>query len=248
MKKYYSPIKPYYKRKRIRFGFRIFKALLKFFFPKNEFVWRCDRPADGQPVIFVGNHTKLYAPLAFLLNYEKPIRPWSNAFFLFYKEVLGHMFNNVLKNRKPKFLLYPFAVIISPLIVWFFRSIEPIPVYHQDRRVIETFDKAVQTLETGIQQVVFPEKLEGMANKYMFELNQGFTFVAKQYYEKTGKCLKFYPVYTCQQLRKVLVGKPIAFDPAINFKKQKVDICKYLENGIKELADSLPEHRIVIYE
>lgn len=248
MKQYYSPIKPYNKRKRIRIGFRVFKAVLKLFFPKNEFVWKCDKPSEDEVFLLVGNHTKLYAPLAFVLNYEKPIRPWSNAFFLFYKDVLRHMFKMVLANRKPKFLLYPLAVIISPLIVWFFRSIEPIPVYHQDRRIVETFDKAVESLESGVHQVVFPEKLEGKANEYIFELNQGFTFVAKQLYDQTGKKLKFYPVYTCQPLRKVLIGEPITYNPEINFKKQKVEICRYLENAIKELADSLPKHKIIIYE
>lgn len=248
MKKYYSAVKPYYKRKRLRFGFKIFKAIFKIFFPKDEFIWKGEKPKDDEPCLFVSNHTKLYAPLSFILNFGKPIRAWSNAYFLFFKEAANHMFKNVIANRKPKFLLYPFTVMILPLIVWFFRGLEPIPVYHQDRKVMETFDKSLETFESGINQVVFPEKLEGAANKYIFEFNRGFTYIAKLYYEKTGKKLKFYPVYTCQSLRKVLIGTPISYDPEIPIKKQKNDICKYLEGQIKELGDSLPEHRIVVYE
>lgn len=248
MKRYYSAVSPFYKRKRLRIGYRFWKAVVRLFFPKVEFIWKCDRPDDGEPVIFVCNHTKIYAPAAFLLRYDRPTRPWSNAHLLTLKEVGNHVYHNILSNRKPKFLLYPLATLLLPLIVWAFRSIEPIPVYKQTKRVVETFDKAIETLESGMQQIVFPEKLENPVNKYIFELQHGFTYLGKEYYEKTGKILKYYPVYAAQSLNKVLIGEPIAFDPQVHMSKQKIAICNYLENGIKELGDSLPEHKISVYE
>ncbi len=247
-KRYYSPVKPYYKRKRMRIGYRIFRRILKLFFPRNEFIWQCDKPKDDELVFFVGNHTKMYAPLTFLLNYDKPIRLWSHAAYLYHKDVLKHLIVNVIKERKPKFILYPLAVLLSPLIVWFFRSIEPIPVFYQDRRVIDTFEKSVETFKEGISQAVFPEKTEGRINKYIFEFSRGFTQTARLLYEQTGKVLKFYPLYVCQPLKKVLIGEPIAYNPDIHINKQKNDICLYLENAIKELGDSLPEHKIIVYE
>lgn len=248
MKRYYSAVSPFYKRKRLRIGYRFWKAVVKLFFPKVEFIWKCERPSEGAPVIFVCNHTKVYAPVAFLLRYDRPTRPWSNAHLLTLKEVGNHIYHNVLGNRKPKFLLYPLATLLLPLVVWAFRSIEPIPVYKQTKRIVETFDKAIETLESGMQQIVFPEKLENPVNKYIFELQHGFTYLGKEYFEKTGKILKYYPVYTAQSLNKVLIGEPIAFDPEVHMSKQKIDICRYLENGIKELGDSLPEHKISVYE
>lgn len=247
-KQYYSPIKPYYKRKRIRIGYRIFKSILKVFFPKNEFVWTCPKPNDDEPIFFVSNHTKLYAPLVFILHYDKSLRLWADAAYLRIKDVIKHLIVNVIKDRKPKFLLYPLAILLSPMIVWFFRSIEPIPTFHQDRRVIETFQKSVETLKANISQGVFPEKIEGEANRYVFEFNRGFTHVAKMLYKETGLILKFYPTYVCQPLKKVLIGAPIAYDPNINMRQQKNDICAYLENTIKELGDSLLEHKISVYE
>lgn len=248
MKKYYSSVKPFHTRKRLRIGYKLWKAIVRLFFPKVEFVWDCERPADGEPIIFVSNHTKVYAPAVFLLRYEKKVRPWSNANLLTFKEVGRHIFNHVIQNRKPKILLYPLAVLIMPLIVWAFRSIEPVPVYKQQKRIVETFEKAVETLESGMQQIVFPEKLENPVNKYIFELQHGFTYLGKEYYERTGKILKYYPVYACQSLHKVLIGEPVAYDPAVHMSQQKVSICKYLENAIKELGDSLPEHKISVYE
>lgn len=247
-KKYYSPTKDYFTRKRHRFGFRLLKAIVKLFFPRDEFIWKGEKPDDDQPFIFVSNHTKIYAPLTFLFNYDKKIRTWSNSFLLCYKEGLNHLFYNVLINRRPKVVLYPLAVLLLPVIIWIFRSIEPIPVYKQSKKIIDTFDKAMETLEEGVHQIVFAEKLDTPVNKYIFELNRGFTYLAKTYYAKTGKKLKFYPVYTCADLHKVLIGEPIEYDPEINMRLQKETICKYLEESIKELGDSLPEHKISVYE
>ena len=170
MKRYYSSTKPYFKRKRLRIGFRIFKAILKLFFPKNEFIWKCERPGDNDSFIFVCNHTKLYAPLAFLLNYDKPIRTWSLAYLLFYKEMMRHMFFNILKDRKPKILLYPLTVILSPPILWFFRSIEakPIPVYHQERKISILLIKPLKPPKAAFIKSGSPEDNKALfANDYI---------------------------------------------------------------------------------
>lgn len=247
MKKYYSTTKPYFKRKRLRLGFRLFKAILRLFFPKNEVIYRCEKPSDDEPMFMVSNHTKIYAPLAALLCPKKKIRVWSNYYFLYFKEIGNHLFNKVLIDRKPKWLLYPLGTLLIPLIVWIFRSIEPIPVYHKTKKVQITFDKSIETMEEGVDQMIFPERTENPVNKYIYEFNTGFPYVAKQYYEQTGKRMKFYPVYTCQSLRKIFIGEPITYDPEIPMNTQKHIICKYLENAIFELAESLPEHKITFY-
>lgn len=247
MKRYYSATKPYYKRKRLRPAFRLLKCILKLFIPKTEFIFKCEKPQDGEPMFFVSNHTQMYAPAAFILYYGKPVREWANFYFIYFKDIFNHLFKKVLRDRKPKILLYPLAFLLSPLIIWLFRSVEPIPVFHQDKRVQITFDKSIETLEEGVDQVIFPERTENQVNKYIYEFNKGFPYVAAQYYEKTGKKLKFYPVYTCQALNKALIGEPIEYDPEIPINKQKKIICKYLEDKVFELGESLPEHKIHFY-
>lgn len=254
MKKYYSSYKEYYRRKRLKITFKIVRRIVKFFFPKNEFVWKCEKPDENEPLFFVANHGKLYPPLAFLFGYNKIIRTWSHSYLLNLKEVKKIMFEEVLKNRKPKILLYPLTFLILPVIVWAFRGFEPIPVYHNGRKILTTFNKSIDTMENNIDQVIFPENVDldnrdpslTMANEYLFNFNKGFINIAKTYYENTKKCLKFYPSYVCQELRKVLIGEPIIYNPEISWPKQKKDICYYLENEIKNLANSLPIHKIVI--
>ncbi|NLL56336.1 MAG: hypothetical protein GX242_03880 [Clostridiales bacterium] len=243
-KKYYSPIKEYSKVKKRHPFYKLFRAIIKLFFPKNEVIWQTDKPSDNEPIFYVCNHTRLYAPVFFLLS-KKPVRVWSNYYFLFYKECWQHLKNKVFQNHK---YLLPLGFILTPLIVLLFRAFEPIPVYHKSSKVItHTFEKSIETLQSGMDQAIFPERTENRVNKYIFQFNHGFPLMAQIYYEKTGKKLKFYPVYCAQKLRKVVIGNPIEYNPNIPMKIQRTQICEYLEKQIEILGDSLPEHKPVLY-
>jgi hypothetical protein len=138
--------------------------------------------------------------------------------------------------------------LLTPLIVLTFRAFNPIPVFHKVPEVVTmTFDKSMQTVDEGVPQVIFPERTENRVNKYVYQFNCGFPAVAKSYYEKTGKKVKFYPVYCAQKLRKFVVGDPIEYNPDIKIQEQKKKICEYLQDKICEIGESLPPHEPVIY-
>lgn len=245
MEKYYSPIKDGTKRKKRHLIFRVFRNLVAFFFPKNEFIWKTEKPAPDEPLFMVCNHTKIYSSTAFILHHQ-PIRVWANCYFLFLKDCWHHIRTKVCFGKRA--WLKPLGFILTPLIVWVFRAFEPIPVYHKSRKVItDTFEKSMQTMDENIPQVIFPERTTNKVNRYIFELNYGFPVVAELYYRRTGKRLNFYPVYCAQKLRKFVVGEPVRYDPEVPMKIQRVTICKYLEDKIRELGDSLPPHEPVIY-
>lgn len=244
MKKYYSPFKEYSKHKSFHPFYRCLRGLVRLFFPKNEFIWKTEKPAENEPVFFVCNHTKIYAPVYFLLQ-KKTVRPWANYYFCFYKECWQHLKNNVLSGKRKK--LKPLGFLLTPLIVKTFRALEPIPVYHKSSKVMETFEKSIFTMEEGVAQVVFPERTENQVNRYVYEFNAGFPLVAELYYKQTGKKLKFYPVYCAEKIRTFAVGDPIEYNPDVPMKLQRKQICVYLQDKIKELGDSLPEHEPVLY-
>lgn len=246
-KKYYSPIREYDSFKRPHLFFRALCAMIRRFMPPDEVEWRCAKPADGAAVVYVCNHTKIYAPAQFIL-YAKNSRVWLNYYFLRPGSCWKHMRTRVLHNRKPKFVLYPLAFFLTPIIVMTMRAFNPIPTYHTPREAIGlTFKKTVETLKSGMSAVIFPERTENRVNKYIWQLSRGFPRLAQAYYAETGKTTKFYPVYCAQKLHKFVVGEPIEYDPEIPMAKQKNDIAEYLENAICELGDSLPEHEPTIY-
>ena len=248
-KKYYSSIKEYGTVKRPYIFYKIICSVIKLFFPKNQFIWQTEKPTENEPRIYVCNHTKIYAPTYFLIQHEeKNTRLWANGYFLRCKSCWQHLKTKVFQNRKPKFLLYPIGILLTPLIVYIFRAITPVPVYHKYPEIFTvTFKKSVETFNENIPQIIFPERTENKVNRYIYELNHGFPCVAKEYYDATGKKIKFYPVYCAEKLRTFVVGDPVEYNPEIPISKQKRDICHYLENKICELGDSLPEHEPVIY-
>ena len=248
IKKYYSPVKEYDTFKRPHPFFKLLRLFVGWFFPKNEFIWKTEKPSDGEPLFFVCNHTKIYAPTYFIVNKEQRARVWANYYFLYFKVFWHHMKTKVINNRKPKFIIYPLAFLLTPVIILTFRAFEPVPVFHKDERVeTMTFKKSIETMKAGVPQIIFPERTENKVNRYIFQFNHGFPKVAERYYQETGKILRFFPVYCAEKLRTFVVGDPIAYDPNVSMDTQADDICHYLENKIKELGDSLPEHEPVIY-
>lgn len=244
MGNYYSAVKDCYKRKHYHPFYKFTRAIVRAFFPKNEFIWKTEKPDEDEPLFFVCNHTKIYAPVYFLLQ-KKTFRTWSNCYFLFYDECWSHLKNKVLTGKRKK--LKPLAFLLTPLIVWIFRATEPIPVYHFTKKVQTTFDKSIATMKENVPQVIFPERTENKVNRYVYEFNAGFPLVAEQYYKETGKKMKFYPVYCAEKLHTFAVGDPIEYNPEIPMKLQRSQICRYLENKICELGDGLPEHEPVVY-
>ena len=54
-------------------------------------------------------------------------------------------------------------------------------------------------------------------------------------------------MYNAVRLKKVLIGKPIKFDPEVQIDKMRKIICDYLKNEITNLALTLPSHEVVQY-
>lgn len=239
---FYNYRPPFNGKKKPYFTLNFLRAIVRPFFKKPKVEFKTEIP--NEPVMYVCNHTKIYAPTAIVL-YFRNIRMWANLYFMDYKQCWHHMKTKVLKDRK-QFL--PFIAMILPLVVVAFRQMEHIPVY-RDTKVRETFLEASECLESGRSCMVFAEQYDGeLVNKYIYNLQWGYLYSAQKYFQRTGKKLKIYPVYCSESLKTFLVGEPVEFDPDRSVKEQSAEINKHLEKTIGELGDSLPEHKIVLYK
>ena len=84
-------------------------------------------------------------------------------------------------------------------------------------------------------------------NHILFQFQDRFIDIAKLYYKRTGKCLSFVPMYIAPGLKKIVLGKPIAFCPETDIEQERKRICRELMQRITELAVQLPEHKVVPY-
>lgn len=245
MKEYYSAVKEYETRKRPHPFYKGARAFVKLFFPRTSFRFTADEPREGDAVVYVCNHTRLYAPAYFVMKHGEKTRVWENNYFLFGKECRRHIREKVFPEKRG---LRTLGVLLSPFVVAVSRAIEPVPVYHKCEKVYSaTFEKSVQTLQEGIPLVIFPERTVNKVNRYLYQLNHGFPELGKIYYERTGKRVSFFPTYCAPELHTVVVGRPISYDPKEDMETQRTKICSYLETAIARLGDSLPSHKPTLY-
>lgn len=219
----------------------IAKILARMIFHKPKLIFEEPVP-EGEPVIFTANHSGAFGPVNAAL-YFPACRPWtiaqilqkdSAADFIFYDFFAGAV-------KKHKFFWHLLSHIVAFLLRPLLLNVDGIPVYH-DRRVTQTLNDSLEALKNGDNLVIFPECPEKFT-EHINDFYSGFAKLGALYYKETGKKLKFYPTYIAHPLKKILIGKPIEFNPD-NPSVQRKQISEYLRNKTEELANTLPPHSV----
>ena len=225
--------------------YKIILFIVRLVFPKMKVVGKENIP-DG-PYIAVGNHAKMNGPIASELYFPGARAIWTNREMMHVKEVPNYAYKDFWGD-KPWFTKWFFRIasyIIAPFASCIFNNAHCIAVNH-DRRIIQTFRDTMDALEEGKGVIIFPEHNEEY-NNIVWQFAEGFVDVAKMYYKKTGKKIKFLPMYTAPALKTMYIGKPLEFDPEKPFEEERTHICHEMMDRITDIAVSLPEHRIVPY-
>ena len=238
-KRYYSPTKDYTTHKSPKLYYRFVKATVKVFWKKLSFHVQ-DGVTIEEPAVFIGNHSRAFSPVACALDFPKPARIWAEAQVMFYRDAPKYVYENFFPPKgKVKVFHRIWSHIASWLLVPALRGNECVPVY-RDMRIKKTFQKTMETLINDQKNIIiFPECME-KHSEYINQLNKGFVQIAKIYYDQTGKCLAFYPMYVAPGIREMHVGKPIRYQPEVPMKVQKEQIAVYLRDELDAIARSLP--------
>ena len=218
---------------------------MSFFYPRFQLCGLENIP--DSPCVVVGNHAQIHGPLVAELRLPFPRYTWCAAEMLTREDVADYAYRDFW-SRKPGYIRWLFWLIsrVLPVLATYILSHgNVIPVYH-DNRVIKTFRQSLQRLQEGNHLLIFPEK-DVPHNGILWEFQDRFIDIAKPYYKRTGEKLAFVPMYLAPELRKIIFGKPIAYDPDIPFDQQREEICRYLMDSITELAVSQPKHRVIPY-
>jgi 1-acyl-sn-glycerol-3-phosphate acyltransferase len=201
---------------------------------------------DG-PFIAVGNHSKTYGPVASELYFPGKHYTWCISEMMERDRVADYAYKDFWSKKpaivRPFFRL--FSYMIPTLCEIVFTNALTIPVY-RDKRIMKTFQISVDRLKENAAVVIFPEEYTEY-NNIVHHFQRGFVHVAKYYYRQTGKPVPFVPVYVCPQLKKMVFGKPIMYDPGAKSAEEAERICTYLQDAISEIAFNLPRHRVVPY-
>ena len=227
-----------------------FYKFLRFFvtkiYKKRSFLGVENLPSE--PSIVVGNHAQLHSPMACEFDFPAKKYIWCIGQMMNKKEVPAYAYQDFW-SEKPKgtrWFWKMFAHLIGPFAAYLMNHADTIAVY-KDTRIITTYKDSMKGLNEGAHIVLFPEHRKPF-NNIVNDFQDKFVDTARMYYKKTGKVLSFVPMYHAVSLKKIVLGKPIKFDPNDSIENQRKIICDYLKNEITKLALELPAHRVVPYE
>ncbi len=225
--------------------YRFIKWCVRVCYPKMELEGAENLP--DEPAIIVSNHAQMNGPIACELYFPGKRYTWCIGHMMHLKEVPDYAYEDFWSN-KPKYIRWFYRLlsyIIAPLSVCVFNNAETIAVY-KDQRIVSTFKETVRRLCEGAKVVIFPEN-NTECNNIINEFQDKFVDIARMYYRKTKKCLSFVSMYLAPELKIMVLGKPVEFDPTEDMDSQRSRICEYLKEEITSAARALPPHRVVPY-
>ena len=225
--------------------YKIIRWFVQLFFPKIEVVGLENLPKE--PCVVVGNHSQMNGPIAGELYFPGKHSIWCAGEMMNRSEVAAYAFRDFW-SFKPRWTHWFFRLIshlIVPLSVCVFNNAHTIPVYH-DTRIITTFRDSIEELNKGSSMIIFPEHNQRY-NNIVYDFQDKFIDLARFYYKKTGVVLEFVPMYLAPKLKKMVIGKPIRFQPNEPIARERERICSYLMEEITATACSLPEHTVIPY-
>ena len=225
--------------------FRFLRFLCAIFYRRRTYIGKENMP--DEPSIYVGNHAQIHGPLTNELDFPSKKYIWCIGQMMKMKEVPSYAYVDFW-SHKPKYIRWLFKIIsyiIAPLASYVLSRADTIAVY-KDVRLMATYRETMDKLEEGANIVIFPECPKEY-NEIVNVFQDKFVDVARLYYRKTGKKVKFVPMYNAAKLKKVVFGKPIEYDPSIDINEQRKIICEYIQKDITRIAKELPVHTVVPY-
>lgn len=201
-----------------------------------------------EPCIVVGNHSKTHGPIISQLYFPENSYTWCASQVMHLNTFPDYAFEDFWSD-KPKWshwFWHILSYLIAPFGVCLFTNARTIETCH-DSRIFSTFRSTIKALQSGNHVIIFPEYKEKY-NSIVNRFHGGFIDIAKLYYKRTGKALKFVPMYIAPRLHEVHLGEPVTFQPEEALEEERERICQILMGRITEIAVSRPAHRVIPYD
>lgn len=208
----------------------------KLIFPKRTTEYE-HPPKEDEVAIFAANHSGAVGPSNMIAWFPKEFRPWSTSCLFDKKVKANYIFHDIFfgRSKKHKRFFRFLSKIVAKMLPPLFAPHDPIFVYRNSPKIATTFRESVDTLKMGKNLVIFPENPTKFS-EYVSELYSGFVDIARIYYHQTGKIIKFYPVYVPADIKKIMVGVPIEYNPENDSSHERLRISEYLKIQIDALG------------
>lgn len=195
--------------------------------------YRCNVLPYKEPVVYVCRHLDMHGPYTTLKWLHFNVHPMIFSKFFTQKECYNQYKNytfSVRQNKqKPKASFKAFVSSIA--VVKLVKSLKAVPVFREPFQTIKTFRKAMEFLNKNESLIVYPDIEYTAGANQKSDIYDGFLFLGELYFKKTGKHLKFIPIYINEKTMSINECDPIVVD---NFKKEKESAKNYLVEQINK--------------
>ena len=220
---------------------RFLITMFKLFYPHKLSGQEHIQSRDDNPLVFLCNHGEIYGPIVCKLYIPVSVRIWTISMMMYDQaEVTKYVYENTYSRKTflPVFVRKLLARFIGWLSVNVMNQIESIPVYRESPlKLRETVRKSIEALEAGDNLLIFPENPEGKYERDgIGEISPGFVMLAEAYWKKTGKQMRFMPMYADRVNRLITFGTEVVYNPANGYRDEQTRIIAEVENQIREIA------------
>lgn len=200
--------------------------------------YRCNLIPPKEPVCYVARHLNMHGPYTTLKWIPYDVHPMVFSVFFTrrdcYNQYANYTFTERAGKKKARFNLKAFlASLVVPGLV---RAVGAIPVYRGSTvKAIKTFKHSTEALMRDESVIVYADvEYTADADKES-EIYDGFLFLGEYYKRKSGKDLKFVPVYIDEKTKSIFEGEGITCP---DFDENRDEVREYLKSKIngKDIA------------
>lgn len=216
--------------------------VFKLFYPHKLVNEEHIHPDDNNPLVFLCNHGEIYGPIVCKLYIPVSVRTWTISMMMYDQaEVTKYVYDNTYSRQTylPVFIRKLTARFIGWLSVNVMNQIESIPVYRDSPiKLRDTLRKSIDALEAGDNLLIFPESqdVEKYERDGIGKIAPGFVMLAEAYWKKTGKQMRFLPMYANKNNKTLTFGTEVIYNPENGFRNEQVRIIEEVENQIRSIA------------
>ncbi|WP_233713501.1 lysophospholipid acyltransferase family protein [Lederbergia citri] len=215
--------------------FRFVRAFIRIFYRRYSVF---APTTSKEPTVYIAHHQNLFGPFIILLSFPQHLHAWILDVFMNQKTCFKHYADYTFTKRfgwnrmLAKLIAWPISFCISKLLT----SGRSIPVYRGSKKIIKTIELSVDVLQKGESIVIFPDIDYQDASSETKNMYDGFLYLEKYYYRKTGQHVCFVPLYASKRSRLIITGEKIIFSGKEDFLSERRVVLQKIKDNLNKLA------------
>ncbi len=186
--------------------------------------------------VFVCRHLNMHGCYTAVRSLQIDVHIMAFSPFFSFKTAFKHYSRiTFVKDGKAKFgsrFKAFFPAIFVPAML---KSAKAVPVYRKDAGAFKTIKQTNEYLLKGQSVIVFPDIDYQASQQNQSEIYKGFLLLEKLYFKRTGKHLKFTPLFIDDKNKTLNAKESVAFSDG-NFEGQFDNIADRIRIGIQNLS------------